>query len=121
MILFLSSAFLRRLRIQWKPALKGFLIGDRNLFFFYPDLFLESNEITPATIDSLLKTHGKENTQLLGFLTPDEMPFLPGYVELITHNEQDPGKWDARVHLLGDQGNEYRTLELKIGTSNGNS
>ena len=120
MILFLSSAFLRRLRMQWKPDLKGFLVGDRNLFFFYPDLFLQSDEITPATIESFLKTHGKESTQLLGFVTPDELPFLPGYVELITHHEGDPGKWDARVHLMGDLENEYRKLELKVGESNGN-
>ena len=120
MILFLSTAFLRRLRMQWKPDLKGFLIGDRNLFFFYPDLFLPSEEITPATIESFLKNHGKENTHLLGFISPQELPFLPGYVELITHHEEDPGKWIARLHQLGDQQNEYRTVELKVGESNGN-
>jgi hypothetical protein len=120
MILFLSSAFLRRIRFQWKPDLKGFLVGDRNLFFFYPDLFLESGEITPASIDSFLKTHAKENMQLLGFLAPDEVPVLPGYIALITHHDTDPGKWEAHVHLLGDQGNESRTLELKLGESSEN-
>jgi hypothetical protein len=119
MILFLSSAFLRRLRMQWKPDLNGFLIGDRNLFFFYPDLVLESSEITPATIDLFLEAHRKESTQLLGFITPAEIQFLPGYVELITHQEQDPRNWDARVHLLAEEGTEFRKLELKLGEPNG--
>jgi hypothetical protein len=114
MILFLSTSFLRRLRIQWKPSLKGFLIGDRNLFFFYPDLFLEVPEITPATINSFLEQHGKESWQLLGFLSPEELPALPGYSELNTGDRYDPIHWKARIHLIGEQGIEQRKLEVRL-------
>ena len=113
MILFLSSAFLRRFRMQWKPGLKAFLVGDRNLFFFYPDLLLETSEINPESIESFLGAHGKERIQLLGFVTPEKITPLPGYIELDTHNVFDPQKWDAQVHLLQEQGLESRKLEIK--------
>lgn len=114
MILFLSSAFLSRLRFQWKPGLKGFLVGERNLFFFYPELLLESNEISPGTIESFLESHGNEAWQLLGFLGPEESSFLPGYAELNTQDGLDIQKWRARVHLLGDQGPEHRNLQIRM-------
>lgn len=116
--MFLSFAFLRRIRMQWKPGLKGFLIGERNLFFFYPDFFLESADITPASIESFLSSHGKESSQLLGILTPEQVSFLPGFAELTTHDERDPQQWEARIHLLTEQGDEYRQLQLQIGDSN---
>ena len=114
MILFLSSAFLRRLRIQWKPELKGFLLGDRNLFFFYPDSLLETSDFSQSTVDSFLRNNAEENIQLLGFLTPVELDFHPQYAEVITGNTRDPHQWKGRVHLLGEQGPEYRTLEIAM-------
>jgi hypothetical protein len=117
MILFLSSSFLSRLRIQWKPDLKGFLVGNRNLFFFYPEMILESAEITPESVEVFLATHGREAWQLLGFLSPEELPFLPGYAELNTNRAKDPRKWSAKLHLLGDQGPDHRTLEIKTSRS----
>jgi len=119
MILFLSSSFLSRLRIQWKPDLKGFLVGNRNLFFFYPELILESAEISPATIESFLATHGQEAWQLLGFVSPEELPFFPGYAELNTGGVNDPKQWSAKVHLPGDQGPDRRILEIKTSQSQG--
>lgn len=116
MILFLSSSFLSRLRIQWKPDLKGFLVGNRNLFFFYPEMILEA-EINPGSIDHFLATHGQEAWQLLGFLSPAELPFFPGYAELNTNGARDPKEWTARVHLPGDQGPDYRSLEIKRSQS----
>lgn len=114
MILFLSSAFLRRIRMQWKPGLKGFLIGDRNLFFFYPDSLLETPDTSVEAIDTFLKSNASEPLQLLGLLTPEEISFMPGYAELNTGNVNDPRQWRARVHLLGDQGPEYRKLEISM-------
>ena len=112
MILFLSSAFLRRIRVQWKPGLKGFLIGDRNLFFFYPDTLIEADDFGPASIDAFLKANSSEGWQLLGFLTPAEIAFSPNFAELHTGNEKDPHQWHGRVHLLGEQGPEYRKLQI---------
>ena len=114
MILFLSSAFLSALRFQWKPGLQGFLVGERNLFFFYPELLLESNEINPDTIESFLQSHGNEAWQLLGFLGLRQSVFLPGYLELNTQDDSEIEKWRARVHLLGDEGPEYRDLEIRM-------
>ncbi len=119
MILFLSTSFLSRLRIQWKADLKGFLVGDRNLFFFYPEMILESAEINPVTVESFLAGHGHEKWQLLGFLSPEELPFYPGYAELNTSGVMNPGQWTAKVHLLGDQGQESRVLEIKTSQNQG--
>ena len=102
--------------MQWKPDLTGFLLGNRNLFFFYPEMVLEA-EINADSIDKFLATHGQEEWQLLGFLSTKELPFFPGYAELITNGTSDPGKWIARVHLPGDQGPDYRTLEIKRSQS----
>ncbi|MCI0416961.1 hypothetical protein L0222_29690 [bacterium] len=114
MILFLSSSFLSRIRIQWKPDLKGFLVGNRNLFFFYPEMILESAEISPAAVESYLASHGQEAWQLLGFLSPEELPLFPGYAELNTSGVSDPSQWTAKVHLPGDQGPDRRNLEIRI-------
>ena len=113
MILFLSSSFLRRVRLQWKPSLTAFLVGDRNLYFFYPDALMEVSEITPATVDSFLAQHGKESLQLLGFLTPGELANLPGYAQLVTGDVYDPVGWKAVLHWP-DEGEESRILEIKI-------
>ena len=113
MILFLSSSFLHRVRLQWKPSLTAFLIGDRNLYFFYPDALMEVSEVTPETIDSFLAQHGKESLQLLGFLTPGELTNLPGYAQLVTGDVYDPAHWEAVLHWPGEQGEERRKLEIK--------
>jgi hypothetical protein len=39
---------------------------------------------------------------------------LPGYAELVTHNVEQPVRWNARVHLLTEQGEEYRKLEIRM-------
>jgi len=114
MILFLSSSFLRRVGMMWKPSLRAFLVGDRNLFFFYPDSIVEVLEINPATIDSFLEEHGNESMQLLGFLTPTQLPFVPGYLELNTGGKNEPGSWSAGLHLFGEQGEDRRNLEIRV-------
>src|SRR5262245_22803349 len=112
MILFLSSSFLRRVRLEWKPSLTAFLVGDRNLYFFYPDSLIEVAEVNPTTIDLFLAQHGNESMQLLGFLTPTELPLLPGYAQLITGDDPDPDRWKALLNFLSDSGEEKRILEL---------
>jgi hypothetical protein len=116
MILFLSSSFLRRVRLQWKSSLTAFLVGDRNLYFFYPDSLMEIAEVNPASIDSFLDQHGKESLQLLGFLTPAELPAIPGYAQLVTGDVYDPGSWKGILHFLGDSGEERRELEIKVSS-----
>jgi len=117
MILFLSSSFLRRVRLQWKPSFTAFLVGDRNLNFFYPDSLIEVVEVNPASIDSFLAQHGKESLQLLGFISATELPFLPGYAQIITGNDPDPKQWKAVFHFLGDAGEERRPLEIKVSAN----
>jgi hypothetical protein len=116
MILFLSTSFLRRVRLQWKSSLTAFLVGDRNLYFFYPDALVEVPEISPATVDSFLARHANESLQLLGFLTPNELSLLPGYAQLITGDISDPAAWKAILLWPGEHGEERRPLEIK--TSN---
>jgi hypothetical protein len=113
MILFLSSSFLCRVRLQWKPSLTAFLVGDRNLYFFYPDALIEVAEVTPASVDSFLTQHGNESLQLLGFLIPNELSNLPGYAQIVTGDVYDPDAWIALLHWPGEQGEERRTLEIK--------
>ena len=114
MILCLSSSFLRRIRLQWKPDLCAFLIGDRNMHFFYPDSIVEVSEITPATVDAFLEKNKDESMQLLGFLVASELPFIPGYVELHHGSHSDPSTWHAVLNWLSDSGEERRVLEIKI-------
>jgi len=116
MILCLSSSFLRRVRIQWNPDLCGFLIGDRNLHFFYPDSVIEVPEISAASIDAFLAEHNREGLQLLGFIAPAEVSLIPGYVELQHGGEKQPEKWNAVLNSVGDHGEERLRLEIKIST-----
>jgi hypothetical protein len=114
MIVCLSSSFLRRIRLQWKPDLRGFIIGDRNLHFFYPDSLVEVPEITPESVDEFLAQHKDEATQLLGFIASSELPLIPGYAELHHGGQKDPSRWKASLNWLGDHGEERRELEIKI-------
>ena len=113
MILCLSSSFLRRIRLQWKPDLRAFLIGDRNMHFFYPDSLVEISEITPDSVEAFLAQHKDETMQLLGFLAPSQLPSIPGYVELHHGGQNDPSKWSANLNWLEDRG-ERRQLKIKI-------
>jgi len=115
MILCLSSSFLRRIRLQWKPDLCAFIVGDRNLHFFYPDSIVEVSEITPATVDQFLERNKDESMQLLGFVVASELPFIPGYVELHHGSHQDPSKWHAILNAMGDSGEERHALNIKLG------
>ncbi len=114
MVLFLSSSFLRRIKLIWKPDLKAFLIGQRNLFFFAPDIALETEDLSPEAIDRLLaEGQFEENWELLGFLAPDGLPSLPGYAIVDTGSFPETEDWKAGVYLSTDQGLELRTLEIK--------
>jgi hypothetical protein len=114
MILCLSPSFLRRIRLQWKPDLCAFIVGDRNMHFFYPDSIVEVPEITTAAVDVFLAQTQNESMQLLGFLVASELPLIPGYVELRHGSQQDSAKWKAFLNWLGDGGEERRNLEIKI-------
>lgn len=116
MILCLSSSFLRRIRLQWKPDLCAFIIGDRNMHFFYPDSIVEVHEITPAAVDAFLEQNKDESMQLLGFLVASELPLIPGYIELHHGSHNDTAKWQAILNWLGDGGEERRKLEIKISS-----
>ncbi len=114
MVLFLSSSFLRRVKLIWKPELKAFLIGHRNLFFFAPDAALETEEINPETIDRLLRERQFErNWELLGFLAPDNLPSVPGYALVQTGQLPEVEQWKANLYLSSDSGLEQRTLEIR--------
>jgi len=117
MVLFLSVLFLRRLQLAWKPSLKAFLIGDRNLFFFTPDSLVEADAITPQSIDAFYQKSIPDQWQLLGYLTPEELPLQPGFAEIVTGGKPDPHEWIANVHLIGPEGPERRNLEIKVGSS----
>jgi hypothetical protein len=116
MILFLTSAFQLRLRLGWKPELKGFLIGERNLYFFTPETLVEAPAIDLQSIDSFLarKSIGGR-WELLGFLAPVELPAFPGYAQVNTFGSENPEEWKASVYLLGEKGPEAIPLELRIG------
>jgi len=119
MVLFLSSSFLRRIKLIWKPDLKAFLIGQRNLFFFTPDIALETEDLSPETIDRLLaERQFEENWELLGFLAPDSLPSVPGYALVKTGSLPETKDWNASVYLSTDSGLELRSLEIKQ-TKNG--
>ncbi len=114
MVLFLSSSFLRRIRLIWKPDLKAFLIGQRNLFFFAPDIALETEDLSPEAIDRLLvEQQFEENWELLGFLSPDHLPSIPGYANVSTGSLPETGDWKANVYLSTENGLEQRILEIK--------
>lgn len=114
MILFLSESFLRRLQLIWKPTLTAFLIGHRNLFFFAPDSVIEVAQISPSTIDVFLKERKiPGDWQLLGFLTPDVSPQLPGYARVETGGESDTARWKASVALLVESDLHDTALEIR--------
>ena len=114
MVLFLSSSFLHRIKLIWKPDLSAFLIGQRNLFFFAPDIALETEDLSPDAIDRLLdKRQFQENWELLGFLSPDSVPSVPGYAVVRTGSFQEPENWKASVYLSTEAGLELRTLEIQ--------
>jgi hypothetical protein len=115
MILSLTAAFQLRLRLGWKPELKGFLIGERNLFFFTPETLVEAAQIDVASIDSFLSSNSIGGRwELLGFLTPEELPAFPGYAQVSTHRESDPTKWKAKIYLMGENEPELFPLEVRI-------
>ncbi len=116
MILFLTSAFQLRLRLGWKPELKGFLIGERNLFFFTPETLVEVSNIDTNAIDDFLSRRSIGGRwELLGFLGPSELPAFPGYAQVNTGGNQNPEKWKASVYLIGEKGPENVALEIRIG------
>jgi hypothetical protein len=118
MILSLTAAFQLRLRLGWKPDLKGFLIGERNLFFFTPETLVEAAQINVASIDSFLSSNSIGGRwELLGFLTPEELPAFPGYAQVSTNREADPAKWKAKIYLMGEQEPELFPLEVRIAGS----
>ncbi len=104
MILFLSSSFQTRLALAWKPELTAFLVGDRNHYFFVPDSLVEVQSVSPETIDSFLGARDLNGqSQLLGFLSPDELAPLPGYLFVRSARLADPGRWNAQVYLYGEK------------------
>jgi hypothetical protein len=116
MILFLTSAFQLRLRLGWKPELKGFLIGERNLYFFTPETLVEASSIDLQSIDSFLSRKSIGGRwELLGFLTPVELPAFPGYAQVNTSGSENPADWKASVYMLGEKGPETVSLEIRIG------
>jgi len=116
MILFLSASFLHRLQLIWKPALKAYLIGDRNLFFFTPDLAVEAEEISPSYIDAFLcEKPVNGNWQLLGFLAPSELPAFPGYVQLNTGGSWTQKDWKADFYRYEVNAPERHALEIRVG------
>jgi hypothetical protein len=118
MILSLTAAFQLRLRLGWKPDLKGFLIGERNLFFFTPETLVEAPHIDVASIDSFLAGNSIGGRwELLGFLTPEELPAFPGYAQVSTNREYDPAKWKAKIYLMGEKDPETFLLEIRIAGS----
>ena len=91
MILFLTSAFQLRLRLGWKPDLKGFLIGERNLFFFTPETLVEVSTIDMQSIDSFLSRKSIGGRwELLGFLAPGEVSAFPGFAQINTVRKRQP-------------------------------
>jgi hypothetical protein len=116
MILFLTSAFQLRLRLGWKPELKGFLIGERNLFFFTPETLVEASTIDMKSIDDFLarKSIGGR-WELLGFLAPTEQSSFPGFAQINTGGSDKPQNWKATVHLKSEKGLEVVPLEIRIG------
>jgi len=114
MILFLSASFLRNLHLVWKPDLKAFLIGDRNLFFLTPDSLLEVPAISPEAIDALLKSNRiAGNWQLLGYLAPGETPEMIGYAQVRTGGVEDTNKWTAKLCLYTDSGIQPADMQIR--------
>ncbi|HSP06847.1 MAG TPA: hypothetical protein VLR94_06690 [Acidobacteriota bacterium] len=115
MILFLTKSFQLRLRLAWKPDLRAFLVGDRNLFFYVPEVIIETPDISPASIDAFLKRGALGGSwQLLGLMSPEEQPPLPGYAQVCTSGRGEPLQWDAKVHLLSGETTEARMLEIRL-------
>lgn len=115
MILFLSKSFQLRLRLAWKPELKAFLVGDRNLFFYVPEVIIETPDISPDAINDFLKRGALgAQWQLVGLLSADEQEAFPGFAQVRTSGNRDPRSWEAKVHLWSDQGTETRMLQVKL-------
>lgn len=115
MILFLSKSFQLRLKLAWKPQLTAFLVGDRNLFFYIPEVIIETPEISASAIDEFLKRGALSGKwQLLGLLSSKEQEVFPGYAQVRTSGRPDPLSWDAKVHLWSEKGMEARSLEIKV-------
>ena len=120
MILFLTSAFQLRLRLGWKPDLKGFLIGERNLFFFTPETLVEVSTIDMQSIDSFLSRKSIGGRwELLGFLSPTELSAFPGFAQINTAGDDNPKNWKASVYLTGDKGAEAVPLEIRVAVLEG--
>lgn len=115
MILFLTKSFQQRLQLAWKPDLKAFLVGDRNLFFYVPEVIIETPEITPASIDAFLKRGATGGAwQLLALLSADEQPPYPGYAQISTSGNSEPRSWNAKVFLLSGEKLEAKNLEVRL-------
>ena len=114
MVLFLSASFLQRLKFNWKPELKAFLIGDRNLNFFTPDSIVEVQEISSRTIDAFLqKSEMANNWQLLGFLSKNEQLSLPGYIEVVTLGSSNPKDWKAQIRIPSASESDSSPVEIR--------
>jgi hypothetical protein len=115
MILLFTQAFQLRLRLGWKADLTGFLIGERNHYFFTPETLVEVPEINLESIDKFL-SRGSIGApwQLLGFLAPNEIDAIPGYAQVKTSGDPNPAKWSAKVYLLQDSRFEPSVLQVKI-------
>ena len=118
MVLFLSASFLQRLKFNWKPELKAFLIGERNLNFFTPDSIVEVPEINSNSINSFLQKVEMENHwQLLGFLSRNEQVSLPGYIEVLTSGSANPKNWKAQILIPSASEKDSIAVEIKTPTS----
>src|SRR4029453_9297293 len=118
MVLFLSVSFLQRLKFNWKPELKAFLIGQRNLNFFTPDSIIEVQEISSGTINAFLqKTEMENHWQLLGFLSRSEVPSLPGYIEIVTSGSSNPKDWRAQILTPSASGGNSSPVEIRTPNS----
>jgi len=115
MLLFLSTSFLRRLNLVWKPDLKAFLIGERNLNFFTPDSIFEVSEISEKTIQTFIENSNlAARWELLGFLTRDSNFSLPGFVEIRTAGSIHPKDWQAHIPIPGEKSNVQKSVAIKL-------
>lgn len=121
MIVFLSASFLRRLELDWKPELRGVLVGHRNFFFFTPDAVKVVPEITTTVLDDFLAaTAAMQGWEFLGTITPEDSLPVPGIAQLMTNRNPDPSQWKACIYLLQDGDLKQQPLEIRLSGHSAN-
>jgi hypothetical protein len=114
MVLFLSQSFLTRFYLHWSPHSCGYLIGHRNFHFYYPDSFVPAKEISPEEINRFLQDAKTGHWYVLGFLSEDTLPPLPGYVLVHTSGESNPTQWDAQLAFIDAEQIVLQPLEIIV-------